>query len=286
MKSDNLKKLEEETLGSEENKIKDEKISWKIFIRCSIMFLLIVIIGIISIVLNHRIILFSSIVPKAKPVIVFLYYFAVLINIMMLGSIIVVVICSKKSKNSYGKTAYKLYKFFDIPSFMCDCIVILYFILSFIFTPCTVSGDSMNNTLNDKDILLCSDFLYEPKKGDIVVFDSSNYVMSSSGLFIKRVVAIEKDIVSFNEENTVLYVNDVEVAHVTSDQYLNLLNSIDMEEYEDSFTVPNDKLIVLGDNRVISYDSRYFGLIDEKDIIGRVLIRIAPFGKPQTNILE
>ena len=49
--------------------------------------------------------------------------------------------------------------------------------------------------------------------------------------------------------------------------------------YEYSYIMSNNKYIVLGDNRAVSYDSRRFGEIDRKDIYGHVLFRIYPFSQ-------
>ena len=49
-----------------------------------------------------------------------------------------------------------------------------------------------------------------------------------------------------------------------------------MEEVCSCTTIPDGKYLVLGDNRPISKDSRYIGLIDEEDIVGKATIRIWP----------
>ena len=75
-----------------------------------------------------------------------------------------------------------------------------------------------------------------------------------------------------------LLVNNEHVEYVSSRQYLKIIGRTS-DRYLDDFTVQKGYVVVLGDNRLESYDSRYFGMVNEKDILGHVLFRLYPFKK-------
>ena len=69
-----------------------------------------------------------------------------------------------------------------------------------------------------------------------------------------------------------MLVNDEIKASLYHRQYLVITNQVD-----DSIIIPENKILVLGDNRNNSHDSRNFGLVDEEAIIGCVVLRFYPF---------
>ncbi len=134
----------------------------------------------------------------------------------------------------------------------------------FFVAPLRVTGYSMEPTISNNSIVLVYKYHlrnYQPKINDIVMIDSRELVESDDRI-IKRVIAIEGDTVEF--KNNDIYVNNVLVA----EDYI-----IKNEEYFDwKFTVGEGEVFVLGDNRDISFDSRYFGSIDYRsDVIGKVI---------------
>ena len=140
-------------------------------------------------------------------------------------------------------------------------IVVVVLIRSFIVTPVSVDGPSMNNTLYDKDVMLLNLFDKNYKRDDIVVFR-----MGSEKL-IKRVVALPHEKVKC--VSGIIYVNN----EVYDDSaFANGKNS-DFQEY----ILGDDEYFVMGDNRNNSKDSRYFGPINKKDILGKTHIVIFPF---------
>lgn len=278
-----LKKVDY-NLWDEGNEEQEKKIFYKVLIKCSVLFVFIFILFVISLIHFDKVVLFSTLSWKLQKLILFFYLFVYIVQLVLLGSIVILTLFYRKKRKNW-EPSYRLFLKSDIPSFVLNCFCILFFVMTFLLTPCNVSGDSMKNTFYNQDKLFCSGLGYKPKQNDVVVFDSSLYTGSKSGWYIKRVIAVEGDMVSYNPLTSDFYVNDEKIATLTEEQYKVLLNSTYLTDTL-SFEIPKYKLIVFGDNRKISYDSRYFGLIDENKIIGKVIFRIYPFGNPKPQILE
>ena len=139
-------------------------------------------------------------------------------------------------------------------------MIALYFsvamlILIVFFTHSPVNGDSMNPTLQDGDIVIISKFAYTPESGDIIVCQSESYGLETP--LVKRIIATAGQTVSIDYENRTVTVDGklLNEDYITSDTV-----PFDASDYLDgTFTVPEGKLFVMGDNRghLKSADSRY-----------------------------
>ncbi len=146
-------------------------------------------------------------------------------------------------------------------------IVVVLLIKRYIISPVKVTGDSMNPTLKDWDIMLLNEIGYSingVKRFDIVV------VYYGNTMLIKRVIGMPGDTVRF--EDNKLYINgeyveepfDHEVTH----------------NYELEGVIPEGKYFVVGDNRPNSKDSRYIGLVTDKMIRGKIIKTVLfPFSR-------
>lgn len=155
-----------------------------------------------------------------------------------------------------------------------DALVFALTALVLVFAFCVrvvvVSGHSMEPTLSDGDRLLIQSTFYTPQHGDVVVVDG--YINYGKPL-VKRVIAKGGDTVDIDSKNGIVYVNGqaLEEPYVAEPTYT--IGNIGFP-----LTVPEGQLFVMGDNRQHSTDSRFtsVGLIDERDILGKVLWRIFP----------
>ncbi len=148
-------------------------------------------------------------------------------------------------------------------------------IFVFVFKVIVVEGDSMLPTMHSGDRLIVSGLFYTPEIGDIVVTDYENGYGNS---LIKRVIGVGGDKVKIDYGTGSVYIN----GEALDEEYI-------LEKMEspgspgDSFeiTVPEGYVFLMGDNRNNSYDSRNpdIGPINEKNIIGRALIRIWPISR-------
>ena len=141
-------------------------------------------------------------------------------------------------------------------------IVVIILIRTFIITPVRVDGTSMNKTLADGDILL----LYKLAKidrFDIVVLDEEY----DDEIIIKRIIGLPGETVEIKDGD--IYINDISMP---DDEYA----YGDTSDY-DKITLGNDEYFILGDNRLISKDSRYFGAVKKDDIMGEAVFRLWPF---------
>ena len=142
-------------------------------------------------------------------------------------------------------------------------VLVIVVIRIFIATPVKVDGDSMYNTLNDNDIVLLSK-VSSIDRFDIIVLKETD----NNATIIKRVIGMPGDKVKIR--NNKIYINN----KIIEDEYAYGETS----DY-DEITLGDDEYFVLGDNRLISKDSRYFGAIKKSDIKGKAVFRLFPFTK-------
>ncbi len=186
-------------------------------------------------------------------------------------------------KRSFG-FACSVYDYIEV--FALSIIAVI-FIFSFCIRLCRVDGNSMNNTLMDKEQIIASDIFYTPNQGDIVVFHLSNE--SYHEPLVKRVIATEGQTVEINMTDKIIKVDGEvyadEHAYISDGEYKVRLEfnkehlfSEDGKLYYRA-TVPDGKIFVLGDNRNGSSDSRSerIGFVDVNCVLGKAILRLKPF---------
>lgn len=150
-------------------------------------------------------------------------------------------------------------------------MILIVFLL--VFRVIVVSGSSMFSTLWDGDylLLLSNTFYHEPEHGDVVVISKETFDNGSP--IVKRVIATEGQTVDIDFENGIVYVDDVAL----KEDYINNL-TLNEEGMYFPLTVADDCIFVLGDNRLVSRDSRdpSIGQVHEREVLGKALFLMVP----------
>lgn len=167
---------------------------------------------------------------------------------------------------------------------ICIAILLALFIRTFVVQAFKIPSGSMLPTLLIGDHLLVNKFIYglklpfngkvlipykTPVNGDVVVF---KYPKDRSIDYIKRVIGIPGDTVEIRTKKVLINGKPIEDphAHISSPAVLNAASSP-----RDNFgpvLVPEGRVFVMGDNRDNSYDSRFWGFVDQNDILGKAFI--------------
>lgn len=169
-------------------------------------------------------------------------------------------------------------------------ILLTMVVVSFLFTICSftiftlpkVEGYGMTPVLNNGDRVFVNR-LGTIRRFKLIYFRIPNSKETS----IRRVIGLPNEHIQY--KNDQLYINQQEIFErflqnqldhakqneelVTDDFQLQQLPNVKYDY------IPKGKYLILGDNRPYSTDSRYYGLVDEKDIIGTVEMRILPLHK-------
>ncbi|MBO5415737.1 MAG: signal peptidase I [Clostridia bacterium] len=163
------------------------------------------------------------------------------------------------------------------------CFVIIIF--SFFTRLCKVVGPSMENTLFEGETLIVTNLAYEPERGDIIVFHQTGEGDAAlNEPIVKRVIAVGGETVNIDFETWTVTITDKDGNTFVYDEpymYLDKSAPLLTSAHEYPYEVPEGSLFVMGDNRNHSADSRgtSIGLVDERRVLGKVVLRVSPFSK-------
>ena len=184
-------------------------------------------------------------------------------------------------------------------------ILVVFLVRAFVVEPFRIPSGSMEPTLRIGDFILVNKFEYglrlpvlnkkivsigEPKRGDVMVF---RYPGNPSVDYIKRVIGLPGDHIVYGDKK--LYINGKLMPQTADGQFVysegqqhgivsrkvkenldgvvhDLLLSNRPDPTPMEFTVPPGQYFVMGDNRDRSWDSRYWGTVPEKNIVGKAFL--------------
>ena len=150
-------------------------------------------------------------------------------------------------------------------------IILIVFLL--LFRIIVVSGDSMYASLLDGDylLLISNTFYHEPKQGDVIVVSKDAF--DNGAPIVKRVIAVEGQIVDIDFDLGIVYVDGLPL----DEPYVNTPTNR-AEGVAFPLFVEDGCCFVLGDNRNDSKDSRHpdIGLVDRREILGKAVLLVCP----------
>lgn len=157
-------------------------------------------------------------------------------------------------------------------------------IRTFLLQAYYIPSSSMADTLHEDDRVLVNKLSYrfgDVGRGDVIVFSKPANAPGQINDFIKRVIALPGDTISFSDGQVLINGEPYSESYVgdnrtfISGQLMDCANDPPSVDY---CLVPEGTVFVMGDNREGSTDSRSFGPIDIDSIVGRAFIKLWPLG--------
>ena len=181
---------------------------------------------------------------------------------------------SKNTENLQKQSTIKglLSFIWELSKIAIIALVIVVPIRYFLFQPFIVKGESMAPNFDSGDYLIIDEISYRfagPQRGDVVVF---NYPKDKSQRFIKRIIGLPGETVNISEGQVLVTLENGQLI-ILEEDYL----PEDLKTYGAvNILLEEEQYFVLGDNREYSFDSRAWGGVFKKDIIGKAFLRLFP----------
>ncbi|MBN1913532.1 MAG: signal peptidase I [Candidatus Omnitrophica bacterium] len=172
-----------------------------------------------------------------------------------------------------------------VESLVVAAVIAFGIIRPFIIEPFKIPTGSMRPTLLEGDLILVSKFTYgarvpftnlrlpglsKPKRGDVIVF---RYPVDLSKNFIKRLIAFEGEGVEIKDGS--IYIDQRPLlGDLFSKRYY--YNRGEFAREGQKITVPELSYFVLGDNSGSSQDSRYWGYVPKRNLVGKAIVIFWP----------
>jgi signal peptidase I len=167
---------------------------------------------------------------------------------------------------------------------------------AWVVNPYRIPSPSMEPTLHcakpepyceagSSDRVLANRFIYhfrDPRRGEIVVFNAPPAAKQEciGGVFVKRIIGLPGEV--WEERNGYTYINGKRLAepYVQASRRDSQTKTLaDIPPLGTLRRIPDGMYLMEGDNRAHSCDSRIWGLVPRRDIIGKVFLIYWPFGR-------
>jgi len=164
-----------------------------------------------------------------------------------------------------GQKITKNNMFLDILFILIGSFIAFWFFHHYIVTTTITYGQSMTPSLHSGDLRILNKWIYkfrDPRPGEIVVVK----IPGDEDLKVKRVVGIENDEITI--KNNALYINKQRLFEPYLSPETKTSAGITKNN---TFKIKKKHYFVLGDNREMSYDSRFFGSVHKRWIVGKII---------------
>ncbi len=204
----------------------------------------------------------------------------------------------ENSINSESKKENKLKSvivyIFEFLKIIIISLIIIVPIRTFVFQPFFVQGASMEPNFHDGEYLIINEFGYkktvigtdkkefftvdsfkEIDRKEVIVFRNPR---NPKEYFIKRVIGLPGDRIEIKDGEVILYNGENPQGGILdeTDYLTKMLHNTECRD-QCIFEVKQDEFLVFGDNRKYSSDSRSWGVLPSKFVVGKVLFRAWPF---------
>lgn len=169
---------------------------------------------------------------------------------------------------------------FDFLELLIFTLVAVIILTTFFFKHSVVDGDSMNNTLSDGDHLIIWDAFYTPERDDIIVFE--DYSTSLKKAVVKRVIGLPGETVEIKKSASGEFLVYIDGEPLKQDYAYHGIHY--SSPNTGVWTLGENEIFVMGDNRYNSTDSRDYGVgpINIDSVLGKVVLRFFPFDQFRT----
>jgi len=169
------------------------------------------------------------------------------------------------------KVKKQLKNFWDLISFAIIALIIVIPIRLWIAQPFVVSGDSMFPTFHDKEYLIVDELSYildKENRGDVVIF---KYPNDPKRYFIKRIIGMPNEEINIKNGIVTIFNSHNPSGFVLDEPYIR-------ENFfaNGTYKTSDNEYFVMGDNRNRSSDSRVWGNVPKKLVVGRAFLRLIP----------
>jgi signal peptidase I len=169
----------------------------------------------------------------------------------------------------------------EVLKFFVLALIIVAPIRFFVAQPFIVQGKSMDPTFETGQYLIVDELTYrfeKPQRGDVIVL---RYPKDTDKYFIKRIIGLPGETLTISEGQVSIITKQKETI-VLDEPYVTFAKTdiadnetIVLADHKESDA--NDEYFVMGDNRAASLDSRVWGTLPERLIVGRAYVRLFPF---------
>lgn len=169
---------------------------------------------------------------------------------------------------------YFLYTIWEIVEVALIAVISVLIIRNFLVQPFLVYGSSMEPNFHNNDYLLIDEISYrfkKPERGEVVVF---KYPGDESYYYIKRIIGLPGEEVQIKNGKVEIFNQNFPNGFALDESYIPL--GLETTGKEEKIKLGEGQYFVLGDNRKFSFDSRGWGSLNEKEIIGVVRLRLWP----------
>jgi len=171
-----------------------------------------------------------------------------------------------------------LYTLWEIGEVFFIALIAVAAIKYFLIQPFIVNGASMEPAFYDGNYLLVDELSYrfrEPARGDVIVFHAPQ---DPSLYYIKRVIGLPGERVEVSDSSITIYNDAHPEGELLGEPYISDGIKGTWSGYV-QITLKDNQYFVLGDNRLNSLDSRYWGPLPKANIVGLVKMRLWPFSE-------